>query len=113
VVGQCSRDRSLHLRRFDGGISVQIQRAVDNGATFDEISVPLGTAIALNAGAALSYAARVMKSHPRLPASGSRRDRTRRCCDRRCVSELPNARSGISSIRRRRTIPCYAIGLGN
>ncbi|MGY3804832.1 carboxymuconolactone decarboxylase family protein [Pigmentibacter ruber] len=46
--------------RCDGCISVHTKEALKHGATLDEISEALGVAIALNAGAAMVYAARVM-----------------------------------------------------
>jgi len=46
--------------RCDGCISVHAQKAVENGATRGEIAEALGVAIALNAGAALVYSARVL-----------------------------------------------------
>ncbi|EMX8447861.1 TPA: carboxymuconolactone decarboxylase family protein [Pseudomonas aeruginosa] len=45
--------------RCDGCISVHAQAALKHGATQDEIAEALGVAIALNAGAALTYSARV------------------------------------------------------
>jgi AhpD family alkylhydroperoxidase len=53
--------------RCDGCISVHTQKAVEHGATLDEISEALGVAIALNAGAALTYSARVLEAHAQLP----------------------------------------------
>ncbi|MBS0240027.1 MAG: carboxymuconolactone decarboxylase family protein [Proteobacteria bacterium] len=46
--------------RCDGCISVHSQKAVENGATKDEIAEALGVAIAMNAGAALVYSARAL-----------------------------------------------------
>jgi AhpD family alkylhydroperoxidase len=46
--------------RCDGCISVHSQKAVDNGATKEEIAEALGVAIAMNAGAALVYSARAL-----------------------------------------------------
>ncbi len=54
--------------RCDGCISVHTKKAVEAGATLEEISEALGTAIALNAGAALTYSARVLEAHAQLPA---------------------------------------------
>ena len=52
--------------RCDGCISVHVQKAVEYGATLDEISEAMGVAIALNAGAALVYSARVIEAHSQL-----------------------------------------------
>ncbi|CAN0618599.1 alkylhydroperoxidase like protein, AhpD family [Burkholderia sp. lig30] len=46
--------------RCDGCIAVHTAEAVRHGATKDEVAEALGVAIALNAGAALVYSARVM-----------------------------------------------------
>lgn len=46
--------------RCDGCITVHTGEALKNGATREEIAEALGVAIALNAGAALVYSARVM-----------------------------------------------------
>lgn len=46
--------------RCDGCISVHSELAVKNGATKAEIAEALGVAIAMNAGAALVYSARVL-----------------------------------------------------
>jgi AhpD family alkylhydroperoxidase len=46
--------------RCDGCISVHSQKAVESGATNEEIAEALGVAIALNAGAALVYSARAL-----------------------------------------------------
>jgi AhpD family alkylhydroperoxidase len=46
--------------RCDGCISVHSQKAVQNGATNEEIAESLGVAIAMNAGAALVYSARAL-----------------------------------------------------
>jgi AhpD family alkylhydroperoxidase len=53
--------------RCDGCIAVHTKNAVENGATREEISEALGVAIALNAGAALTYSARVLDAHAMLP----------------------------------------------
>ncbi|MFS2162680.1 carboxymuconolactone decarboxylase family protein [Variovorax sp. Varisp62] len=53
--------------RCDGCISVHTKKAVEHGATLAEISEALGVAIALNAGAALTYSARVLEAHAQLP----------------------------------------------
>nr|WP_272950854.1 carboxymuconolactone decarboxylase family protein [Aeromonas caviae] len=47
----------------DGCISVHTKKAVEHGATLEEISEALGVAIALNAGAALTYSARVVEAY--------------------------------------------------
>jgi alkylhydroperoxidase/carboxymuconolactone decarboxylase family protein YurZ len=46
--------------RCDGCITVHTGEALNYGATREEIADALGVAIALNAGAALVYSARVM-----------------------------------------------------
>jgi AhpD family alkylhydroperoxidase len=54
--------------RCDGCIAVHTEAAIKNGATRDEIAEALGVAVAVNAGAALVYSARVMdafKEYPR------------------------------------------------
>jgi AhpD family alkylhydroperoxidase len=53
--------------RCDGCISVHTRKAVEYGATLDEITEALGVAIALNAGAALVYSSRVIEAHAQLP----------------------------------------------
>lgn len=45
--------------RCDGCIVIHAQKALDAGATREEIAEALGTAIALNAGAAVVYSSRV------------------------------------------------------
>ncbi len=52
--------------RCDGCISVHTKKAVEHGASLAEISEALGVAIALNAGAALTYSARVLEAHAQL-----------------------------------------------
>lgn len=52
--------------RCDGCISLHTKKAVEHGATLEEISEALGVAIALNAGAALTYTARVLEAHAQL-----------------------------------------------
>ena len=47
-------------RQCDGCITVHTDAAVKHGATREEIAEALGVAIAVNAGAALVYSARVM-----------------------------------------------------
>jgi len=46
--------------RCDGCITVHAAQALKNGANREEIAEALGVAVALNAGAALVYSARVM-----------------------------------------------------
>lgn len=53
--------------RCDGCISVHTKKAVEHGATLGEISEALGVAISLNAGAALTYSARVIEAYSQLP----------------------------------------------
>ncbi len=53
--------------RCDGCIAVHAAKAVDLGASREEIAEALGTAIALNAGAALTYTARVFDTIAALP----------------------------------------------
>lgn len=53
--------------RCDGCIAVHTKKAAEFGATLEEISEALGVAIALNAGAALTYSARVLDAHAQLP----------------------------------------------
>lgn len=52
--------------RCDGCIAVHVKAAVKHGATHEEIAEALGVAIALNAGAALTYSARVLDAHAAL-----------------------------------------------
>jgi AhpD family alkylhydroperoxidase len=52
--------------RCDGCIAVHTKEAVEHGATLEEIAETLGVAIALNAGAALTYSARVLDAHAAL-----------------------------------------------
>ena len=47
-------------RQCDGCITVHTEAAIRQGATRDEIMEALGVAVAMNAGAALVYSARVM-----------------------------------------------------
>lgn len=53
--------------RCDGCIAVHAEKAVEFGATKGEIAEALGVAIALNAGAALTYTARVFDAIDSLP----------------------------------------------
>jgi len=50
-------------RQCDGCITVHTDAAVKHGATREEIMEALGVAIAMNAGAALVYSARVMDAY--------------------------------------------------
>ncbi|WDG08976.1 carboxymuconolactone decarboxylase family protein [Vibrio campbellii] len=52
--------------RCDGCIAVHTKKAVEHGATEAEIAEALSVAIALNAGAALTYSARVLDAHAQL-----------------------------------------------
>ena len=47
-------------RQCDGCITTHVHAALKNGAAAEEIAEALGVAIAVNAGAALVYSARVM-----------------------------------------------------
>ena len=53
--------------RCDGCIAVHTQKAAEAGASLEEISEALGVAIAMNAGAALTYSARVVETFQQLP----------------------------------------------
>jgi AhpD family alkylhydroperoxidase len=53
--------------RCDGCIAIHAKKAVELGATKGEIAEVLGVAIALNAGAALTYSARVFDAIESLP----------------------------------------------
>ncbi|AFQ51160.1 alkylhydroperoxidase [Burkholderia cepacia GG4] len=55
--------------RCDGCISFHTKAAVERGASREEIAEALGVAIALNAGAAAVYSARVLDAHAALPAA--------------------------------------------
>lgn len=55
--------------RCDGCIAVHSKAAIDHGATREEIAQALGVAVALNAGAAVTYSARVLDAVAGLPAS--------------------------------------------
>ena len=57
--------------RCDGCITVHTESAIKNGATKEEIAEALGVAIAVNAGAALVYSARVMDAFNEYPRSAS------------------------------------------
>jgi AhpD family alkylhydroperoxidase len=47
-------------RQCDGCITTHVHAALGHGATHEEIAEALGVAVAVNAGAALVYSARVM-----------------------------------------------------
>jgi AhpD family alkylhydroperoxidase len=49
--------------RCDGCTGVHIDHAIKAGATREEVAEALGVAIALNAGAALAYSARVLDAY--------------------------------------------------
>src|SRR6516165_798547 len=49
--------------RCDGCIGVHTDRAIKAGATREEVAEALGVAIALNAGAALTYSAHVLDAY--------------------------------------------------
>jgi AhpD family alkylhydroperoxidase len=49
--------------RCDGCIVVHTDRAIKAGASREEVAEALGVAIALNAGAALAYSARVLDAY--------------------------------------------------
>lgn len=55
--------------RCDGCIATHVKAAAEHGATREEIAEALGTAIALNAGAALTYTARTLDAFDALPAA--------------------------------------------
>jgi len=56
-------------RQCDGCITIHTGAAIKQGATKEEIVEALGVAIAVNAGAALVYAARVLNAYAaKLPA---------------------------------------------
>jgi AhpD family alkylhydroperoxidase len=55
--------------RCDGCITVHTEAAIKNDASREEIAEALGVAIAVNAGAALVYSARVMDAYEANPAA--------------------------------------------
>ncbi|WP_372085063.1 carboxymuconolactone decarboxylase family protein [Tistrella mobilis] len=55
--------------RCDGCIAVHSKAALELGASRDEIAEALGVAVALNAGAAVTYSARVLDAVEALPES--------------------------------------------
>jgi AhpD family alkylhydroperoxidase len=54
--------------RSDGGIAAHTKAAIDLGAKREEIAEALSVAIAMNTGAAVGYAGRVMDAHAALTA---------------------------------------------
>lgn len=56
--------------RCDGCITVHTEAAIRHGATKEEIAEALGVAVAVNAGAALVYSARVMDAVKEYPGAG-------------------------------------------
>jgi AhpD family alkylhydroperoxidase len=52
--------------RCDGCITVHVARAIEHGASREEVAEALGVAVAMNAGAALVYSARVMDAFEKL-----------------------------------------------
>jgi AhpD family alkylhydroperoxidase len=56
--------------RCDGCIAIHTKSAVERGATREEIAEALGVAISLNAGAALTYSARVLDAYAALSDRG-------------------------------------------
>lgn len=58
--------------RCDGCITVHTDTALKHGATPDEISEALGVAVALNAGAAMVYSARVLDAVQARQEQGAR-----------------------------------------
>src|SRR2546423_5952464 len=57
--------------RCDGCIAVHTEAAIKHGATMEEIAEALGVAVAVNAGAALVYSARVMDAFNQYPPATS------------------------------------------
>jgi AhpD family alkylhydroperoxidase len=57
--------------RCDGCITVHTDAAIKAGATKEEIAEALGVAVAMNAGAALVYSARVMDAFDAKVAAGA------------------------------------------
>lgn len=53
--------------RCDGCIAVHTKKAAEAGASLEEVSEALGVAIAMNAGTALTYSARVVETYQQLP----------------------------------------------
>jgi AhpD family alkylhydroperoxidase len=57
--------------RCDGCIAVHTEAAIKHGATKEEIAEALGVTVAVNAGAALVYSARVMDAVNEYPRAAS------------------------------------------
>ncbi|AIL32392.1 carboxymuconolactone decarboxylase family protein [Basilea psittacipulmonis] len=55
--------------RCDGCIDVHTQAAIQAGCSEEEIAAALGVAVAMNAGAAMVYSARVMDAYAQLKPS--------------------------------------------
>jgi AhpD family alkylhydroperoxidase len=55
--------------RCDGSITVHTEAAIKQDASREEIGEALGVAVAVNAGAALVYSARVMDAYETNPAA--------------------------------------------
>jgi AhpD family alkylhydroperoxidase len=55
--------------RCDGCIGVHTDRAINAGATREEVAEALGVAVTLNAGAALAYSARVLDAYATISAA--------------------------------------------
>lgn len=49
--------------RCDGCIATHTQKAIQNGATREEVAEALSVAISLNAGAAMTYSSRVLEAY--------------------------------------------------
>jgi AhpD family alkylhydroperoxidase len=49
--------------RCDGCIANHVKKAIECGATRGEVADAAGVAVAMNAGAAIAYAGRVMQAH--------------------------------------------------
>jgi AhpD family alkylhydroperoxidase len=56
--------------RSDGCIAAHTKAAIDFGATREEVAEALGVAVAMNAGAAVTYAGRVMDAFEAMSAKG-------------------------------------------
>lgn len=57
------------MTRCDGCIAVYTKEAVEHGASTEAISKALGAAVALNAGTAKTYSARVLEARAQLQAA--------------------------------------------
>ena len=73
----CAKTRELIAlavavtRQCDGCIAVHVEAAVKHGATRAEVVEALGVAVAVNAGAALVYSARVTDAYEAVTGAGS------------------------------------------